>query len=306
MGNLQGLKGLNPDPQDTSDVMDEGVLEAKANDPNAAHSSYGSQWDGYSGTVPAESPYSGMGVYDGWDYADTMQYGQMQYKVGGEEDDKTPTTHSSPVPRIGQTTMMSWDNPDGAANIGPQLNELHGPDLGGVFFYQYTAPAGHEETTHYTTDRYDAPNENYLTSDVPGQLRGGSGFSPGLAGGGGRAGGNGGGSNADVTQGYGELNSLPEFQMGHSIRRVQHDSMHFDYTNTHGEQDVPFMGRHPIQQMPLDGPDSPYFVEGSIDGANIVWEGRIGDPTAYVQPAEVTVLPAASGAGQDIYAPLSF
>ena len=95
--------------------------------------------------------------------------------------------------------------------------------------------------------------------------------------------------NADTTQGYGVLNSLPEFQMGHSIRRVQHDTAHFDFTNTHGEQDVPFQGRHPVQQMPLDGPDSPYFDNGSIDGANTPWEGRIGDPSPYVQPVEPTI-----------------
>lgn len=296
MAALQGLSGLYPDPIGTGQVMDEGVLEANANDLDPEHGQYGSQSDGYSGTIPTESPYSPMSVYDGWSYADTMQYGQWDFQVPGEETDKTPETHSSPTPRIGLTTMMSWDNPDGAASIAPQMNMLHGPDLGGVTHFIRQAPGGFEEPAHYTTDRYDAPNENYLSSDIPGQLKGAGNNGVGASGNG----------NADTTQGYGVLNSLPEFQMGHSIRRVQHDTVHFDYTNTHGEQDVPFLGRHPVEQMPLDGPDSPYFEQGDIDGANIPWEGRIGDPTAYMQPAEVTTLPASSLPSQDVYASLSF
>jgi hypothetical protein len=292
---LSGLSGLYPDPQDTIDYMDEGVLEARGGPVNEEHSYYGSQSDGYSGTIPTESPYTPMAVYDGWTYQDAAQYGGRDFRVPGYEYDVTPTTHSSPVPRIGQTTMQSWDNPDGAANIGPQLNALHGPDFGGVELMIGHDPAGREEVTHYTTDRYDAPNENYLSSDVPGQLRAAGSNGVGASGHG----------NADTTQGYGKLNDLPEFQMGHSIRRVQHDHMPWDYTNTHGEQDVPFPGRHPIQQMPLDGPDSPYFEQGDIDGANIVWEGRIGDPTAYVQPPEVTTL-APSTTQADYYPALAF
>lgn len=299
MAKLAGLSGLNPDPPDTGQFMDEGVLEARASvNPNVAeHGRYGSQSDGYSGTIPLESPYSPMSVYDGWTYEDAAQYGGRDFNLPGEPLDYTPTTHASPSPRIGQTTMMSWENPAGYANLGPQNNALHGPDFGGVELMVGRDPAGREEITHYTTERYDAPNENYLSPDVPGQLRG-TGFVNGVG-----ASGHG---NADPTQGYGVLNTLPEFQMGHSIRREQHDSVHFDYTNTHGEQDVPFPGRHPIQQMPLDGPDSPYFEMGNIDGANVPWEGRIGDPTAYVQPPEVTTLPAASYTSNDVYPVLAF
>lgn len=280
MAALQGLQGLYGDPQDTADVMDEGVLEAKANPPAPDHSQYGSQSDGYSGTVPLQSPFSQMSVYDGWNSADAAEFPGQRFNVPGEETDATPVTHVAPYPRGIQ--QSSWDTPDGATMANIQLRELHGQDFGGVAQNTGNAPGGHETPAHYTTDRYTAPNENVLNADVPSQLKG--------AGNGGLTGTNGG--NADTTQGYGQLNSLEEFQAGHSIRRVQHDTVHFDFTNTHGEQNVPFWGRHPVQQMPLDGPDSPYFDQGDIDGANIVWEGRIGDPTEYVQPPEPDVAPA--------------
>jgi hypothetical protein len=295
MAALQGLSGLYADPQDTTDVMDEGVLEARAsvNPFGAEHGHYGSASDGYSGTIPTESPYSPMSVYDGWDNVYATQFGGRGFRVAGEEYDETPTTHASPSPRIGLSSMLSWDNPNGAAEVGVQGQELHGPELGGVRFNILHDPTGREEITHYTTEDYVAPNENYLSSDVPGQLKGShfTGAGGGAGAGGSHTGGGGGGSNADTTQGYGVLNTLPEFNAGHSIRREQHDRMPWDFTATHGEQDVPFMGRHPVEQMPLDGPDSPYFENGDIDGANVVWEGRIGDPTAYEQSPEVTVSP---------------
>lgn len=286
---LQGLQGLYADPQDTSDVMDEGVLEAKANPLVADHSQYGSQSDGYSGTVPVQSPYSQLAVYDGWSAADANEFPGKGFNVPGQEIDTTPVTHVAPYPRGIQ--QISWETPDGVTLANDQLRELHGEDFGGVAQNVKNSPGGHEEPSHFTTDRYTAPNDNVLNADVPAQLRG--------AGNAGLTGTNGG--NADTTQGYGELNSLEEFQAGHSIRRVQHDTVHFDFTNTHGEQNVPFMGRHPVEQMPLDGPDSPYFEGGDIDGANIPWEGRIGDPTAYVQPAEPTIAPAPADE-QDVWA----
>jgi hypothetical protein len=288
---LQGLTGLYGDPQDTTDIMDEGVLEARANPLVTDHSEYGSQSNGYQGTVPSASPFSDMAVYDGWTYEDTMQFGGGGYNVGGMATDQTPETHSSPYPR--GIIQPDWSNPSAYADAAQQMQELHGTDFGGVKFMTGHAPSGHEEETHYTTNRFDAPNENYLSA-APDQLK--PSFGHGASGGSGL-----GGGNADPTQGYGVLNTLPEFQMGHSIRREQHDSAHFDYTNTHGEQNVPFYGRHPIQQMPLDGPDSPYFAQGSIDGANIPWEGRIGDPTAYVQSPEPDIAPAAPD-GPDLYA----
>lgn len=290
MASLQGLTGLyGADPQDTGQVMDQGVLEAKANALDPEHGEYGSQHLGYQGIVPDVSPFASMGVYDGYDPAAVMQYGGMGYNTPGAALDQTPETHSSPYPR--GIIQQSWDDPHALARAGEQMVVLHQPELGGSIQYNGFAPAGREEATNYTTDRYDAPNENYLAPEIPGQIRGSRSGSGATSLGG----------NADPTQGYGVLNSLEEFQMGHSIRRVQHDSMHFDYTNTHGEQDVPFYARHPVHQMPLDGPDSPYFAQGSIDGGMIVWEGRIGDPTPYQQPPEPSFA-SAPASGEDIWA----
>lgn len=289
MAALQGLSGLYADPQDTTDVMDEGVLEAKANALASDHSEYGSQALGYSGTIPVESPFSPMPVYDGWDPEDAEQYGGRGFQVFGDVMDHTPDTHKAPYPR--GIIQQSWDTPDALASVNDQMNQLHQPDMGGPRFYNGNSMTGHEEETHYTTNDYVAPNENYLATVEDGQLKSGNG-----------RGGNGyNGGNADTTQGYGVLNTLPEFNSGHSIRREQHDTVHFDYTNTHGEQSVPFMGRHPVQQMPLNGPDSPYFEQGDIDGANTPWEGRIGDPTPYQQPVEPTIAPAPTDA-QDVWA----
>jgi len=288
MAPLQGLKGLYPDPMDTMDTMDMGVLESKAFTLDSEHGMYGSQSQGYQGSVPAVSAFSGMPVYDGWSPEDAAEYGSRDFRVTGTALDNTPDNHGAPYPR--GIIQQSWERPDDLAIVGTQISELHGADLGGVANFTGDDPTGREEPADYTTDRYDAPNENYLSSEVPGQLRG----SYGRSGGGYNSG------TADVTQGYGVLNSLEEFQMGHSIRRVQHDTVHFDFTNTHGEQDVPFWGRHPVEQMPLDGPDSPYFEQGGIDGANVPWEGRIGDPTPYEQPAEPTV--AASQEYPDVFA----
>jgi hypothetical protein len=291
---LQGLSGLYPDPQATGDYMDEGVLEAKANTPDPEHGQYGSQSLGYSGIDPTENPYGPFASYDGWAY--NADYSGMEYNVYGSADDKTPDKHIAPWPRGIQ--QPSYDDPDAYVLVGEQLQALHGENMGGVYFQIYNSPGGHEEQTDYTTDRYDAPNESYLAREQAGQLKAGSGY------GGGRAGvGNAGGSNADPDQGYGVVNSIPEFAMGHSIRRVQHDRMPWDFTLLKGEQDVPFPARHPVQQMPLDGPDSPYYAMGSIDGANVPWEGRISDPTAYQQPAEVTVAPAPSASSSsDVFA----
>jgi hypothetical protein len=295
MASLQGLKGLIPDPQDTTSYMDEGVLEARATPgtPDSDHGSYGSQYNGYSGTVPTQSPFSGFAVYDGFNTADNEGYSPRSYDMAGRKIDDTPTSHQSPYPR--GIVQQSWSNPDALALAGSQLQELHGPDLGGVEFNVQNAIPGREEITHYTTDNYIAPNSNYLSPDVPGQLRG--------AGGNNGVGASGHG-NADTTQGYGVLNSMEEFNAGHSIRRVQHDSVHFDYTNTHGEQGVPFYGRHPVEQMPLDGPDSPYFEQGSIDGANVPWEGRITDPSPYTQAPEPAI--GNAPAQSDFYPSLSF
>lgn len=286
MAKLAGLTGLYPDPQDTTDTYDEGVLEAKANPLASEHGQTGVQAYGYSGTVPTEAPFGAFAVYDGWSDTAAAEYGRLGFDAPGNALDETPVTHSSPYPR--GIIQASWGNPDALAEAGVQLRELHGLDLGGQRFFNGFSPAGREEPVHYSTDRYEAPNQTYQAPGVPGQLRGNVTYGGGSA----AAGGSGGGSNADTTQGYGQLNTVEEFQAGHSIRRVQHDRMPWDFTNTHGEQNVPFPGRHPIQQMPLDGPDSPYFTMGDISGANVPWEGRISYPTPYMQPAEPAIVPA--------------
>lgn len=288
MAPLAGLSGLYPaDPQDTQDTFDEGVLESKAFSLDDEHGSYGSQHLGYSGTVPDSSPFAGMGTYDA---GFTDEYASGEYPETRRAGDQTPDTHAAPYPR--GIRQYSIDDPMGLVEAGEQTALLHGQEFGGTGRMVLSAPSGHEEPTNYTTDRYDAPNETYQATVTQGQLKPSGDNSAGGYGGG----------NADTVQGYGVLNPTAEFQMGHSIRRVQHDHMPWDYTNTHGEQDVPFQGRHPVFQMPLDGPDSPYFEQGDIEGGQMPWEGRIGDPTVYVQPPEPTVLSGQGDSSNDVYA----
>lgn len=280
---LQGLQGMLPDPQITDQTYDEGVLEAKANEPASEHGEYGSQAIGYSGTIPLESPFANISVYDagfgdeykGIEFAEPLRAGQ----------DLTPTSHTAPYPR--GIVQPDWGNPDAYEMVGDQMIALHQPDAGGPGVYNRYQPSGREQPVNWTADKYAAPNQSVLQK-VTGQLRM---LFAGTAAGKGNSSGAG-GSNADVDQGYGVNNTLEPFNTGQSIRNVQHDSMHFDYTNTHGEQNVPFPGRHPIQQAQFAGPDSPYFEMGMNQGGQVAWEGRIGYPTAYVQPPEVTVLPA--------------
>ena len=292
---LQGLTGLYGDPQDTTDLADEGVLEAKASAPHPDHGHYGSQDYGYSGTVPSASPFSGMAAYDGGmtgtGYAG-LPYNAVGRRDDGPDDQTSGTSHQAAYPR--GIIQPSWEAPDGEyARSGAQMREVHGADMGGPDFYVNTAIADNMAGTDWTADRYESPHDVMLSANVPGQVRGGG--TGGSASNTGR-----GAGSADVVQGYGKANSLSEFAHGHSVRNVQHDKMPQDYTNTHGEQDVPFRGRHPVQQMPFSGPDSPYYSQGEIDGANTPWEGRIGDPSPYVQPPEPTV--TAAPASEDVWA----
>lgn len=305
---MQGLTGLYGPPPEAraNELMDAGVYEARAAPGTAtSHGEYGSQSLGYGGPVPTEPQTEPkMTVYDTEGqkemYYDPFFDPGVEYAI-----DNTPTTHSAKWPE--GIVQPSWGDPSAYAEVGNQMQELHGPDLGGVTRLVRDAPAGHEEPTHYTTDDYRAPNQSMLAKP-PGQLRGAGnlgGLSGNAQGGGsaGRTGGNSGGSAADVDQGYGVNNSLEEFNAGHSIRRVQHDHMPWDYSLLHGEQDVPFFGRHDlVGQMSFDGPDSPYYQAGSIDGNQVVWEGRIGDPTQYTQPPEPNTLPASQGYTPDVWA----
>jgi hypothetical protein len=276
---LQGLTGLIPDPQDIQDYMDEGVLESKAFDLDTDHSQWGSQNIGYSGTVPTQSPFTDLSVYDA---GGSDEYEGWDYPVPGQALDRTPTNHSAVYPR--GIIQPSWGDPDAYALASEQINMVHSLDQGGPKKFNQDQPSGHEDPVAWTADDYVAPNQSMLAG-VPGQLKGANGYGEGR---GNTSGG--GGSNADPDQGYGVVNTLPEFNAGHSIRNVQHNTMHFDYTNTHGEQNEPFYGRHPVQQAQFDGPDSPYFQMGSIDGANVPYV--IGYPSEYVQAPEPTVLPA--------------
>ena len=306
---VAGLTGLygNPSGQPAPQYMDEGVLEARAAPGTAtSHSEYGSQTFGYGGTVPLDPQTNpSQQTYD----AGTDQDMYWGYDFFNTESaiDRTPTTHDAEWPQgIPQSGLGSLSTPGGLEAVGQAMRVLHGNEMGGSVMFNRNQPTGHEEPTNYTTDDYVAPNESYLAS-VPGQLKAAyGGNTSNMSGGGGSPthGGNAGGSAADPDQGYGVVNSLPEFNAGHSIRRVQHDHMPWDYTLLHGEQEVPFYGRHQIVgQMSFDGPDSPYYGAGSIDGNSIPWEGRIGDPTEYVQPPEPTVLPAnLSDTSNDIYA----
>src|SRR6266568_340236 len=278
---LKGLTGMYGDPQDTVDIMDEGVLEAKANPLHPDHGSYGSQDYGYSGTVPDASPFGGMSSYDagmsGDDFSALPYDAAGRGHMDGPDDETSGRSHQAAYPR--GIIQPSWQSPDGEyARAGDQLRQVHGTDLGGPEFYVNTAIADNLAGTDWTVDRYESVDDVALAQNTPDQLKGGSASNTGR-----------GAGSADVVQGYGKANSMDEFSHGHSMRYVQHDKMPQDYTNTHGEQDVPFAGRHPVQQNTFTGPDSPYFEMGDIDGANTPWEGRIGDPSPYIQPPEPTI-----------------
>jgi hypothetical protein len=280
---LQGLSGLYPDPSDTTDYMDEGVLEAKANPIGDWHSQTGSQSTGYSGTVPTQSPFSQLDVYDAGASGD---YGGYAYDPPpGSPPDNTPTTHSAMYPR--GIIQPSWGDADAYSTVGEQINLVHSQDLGGPRKFNQVSPAGHEQPVHWTADDYLAPNANVLATGIPNQLRGANGYGEGNSNSSGA-----GGSNADVTQGYGVANTLEEFNTGHSMRYVQHDKLGFDMTLRRGESNSPFWGKHPVQQAQFDGPDSPYYEMGDIDGGQIPWEGRIGYPTPYSQAPEPTIAAA--------------
>lgn len=292
-GSLRGLRGLYGEGESQQEIpvhLDEGVLEARAAPgTGTSHGKYGVQSLGYGGPVPKESSgYQIQPVYDAGDSGEV--YADWDFPKGGSTEeylDRTPDKHGSPYPRgIVETKYggHSLNTPAGLEVAGEQMKVLHGIDFGGQRLFIAHDPAERQTVTRYTTDRYPAPNENMLQANVPNQMRGLSGTFGG--------GGSFGIGQADTTQGYGQLNNIPEFQMGHSIRRIQHDRMPWDFTNTHGEQDVLFLGRHEVRQRRLDGPDSPYFESGDIGGQHVPWEGRIGFPREYIQPPNPYTVPA--------------
>jgi hypothetical protein len=285
---LHGLYGEGKSHQDLPQHLDQGVLEARAAPGTAtSHGKYGSQSLGYGGPVPKES--SGTMIQPVYDAGtDGEVYADWDFPNSGETYlDKTPDVHGAPYPRgIVETRHggHSLNTPAGLEVAGEQMRVLHGLDFGGQKLYVAHDPAERQTVTRYTTDRYPAPNENMLNPKVPNQMR----PVAGTFGGGGQAG----MGQADTTQGYGKLNDNWEFQRGHSVRRIQHDRMPWDFTNTHGEQDVLFLGRHEVRQRRLDGPDSPYFEAGDIGGQHVPWEGRIGFPREYIQPPNPHTVPS--------------
>lgn len=276
MAPLAGLTGFDQ----ASQVTDQGVLEAHGGPVDPSHGEYGDHL--------GDSWPSAFGTgYHGAQYGPVVDQGSWpDYNQPGRPLDRTPDTHSAPYPRgLIQPDLESPGSYAQAAQaLQAQRTVLHGQDLGGPGVTTRRAPGGHETPVDITVDRYDAPNVNIL-SQVPGQLRQGNN-----------------GAGRDPDQGYGKLNDTPEFQAGHSIRIVQHDTLHFDRSLDYAPPQ-PFWGRVPIQQAGFDGPDSPYgqVLGDTSTGQQVVWEGRIGTPTAYAQPPEPAVNQAASQQ-QDVWA----
>lgn len=273
MAPLKGVTGLNAAPANAPGMQyqDQGVLEAHGFSLDPSHGvvgdAAGQMWPASYGTG-----------YSGTQYGSEVIQGQKPYyNVAGFPGDATPDTHCSPYPRgiIQPNLEQPGSYADAAFKQQVQNVELHGVSLGGDKKYNRNSPTGKEVPAHYTTDRYDAPNVNMLAQGVPGQIRGGiSGNGHGWA---------------DTTQGYGELNSTEEFQKGHSIRRIQHDTMHFDHTLDNNPA-VAFRGKFPVEQADFNV-DSPYgpVLGVATEGAQRVWESHIGNPTSYQAPAEITV-----------------
>lgn len=261
MAPLAGLGSLSSAPQET----DMGVLEAHGGPVDTTHGYYG---DRLGDTWP-----SGYGSgYHGTSYGYEVDQGEWpDFNQPGAKQDQTPTTHESPYPR--GIIQPDLETPGSYALAAEQLrvqrSEVHSPDLGAPGYLNRNAPGGRQVPDHWTTDRYESPAETNLSASVPGQLRQGSN-----------------GVGLDVSQGYGRLNDTEEFQHGHSIRVIQHDSLAWDRSLTYAPPQ-PLYPRYPMTQATFDGPDSPYGVLGDTStGQQVVWEGRIGNPTAYQQPPE--------------------
>jgi hypothetical protein len=277
MAPLAGLSGLYGIENQATGVTDAGVLEAHAA-PGTPDSTHATPGDSAGQLYPA-----GFGVgYNATAYPTEIsrngQTGEF-YEASGYELDETPSTHSAPWPR--GIVQDSYETPGMLAVVSEQIGIPHAIDQGGPSAFNENSMVAHAEPTNYTTDRYDAPNTNILASNIPGQLRGAG------TGGGGQA-------SKDVDQGYGQLNTLDEFQRGHSIRRVQHDSLVFDYTALNGGK-RPFIPRTDLGVQPaFDGPDSPYNeIQGGISGANL--PDRTGGatfPTPYEPIPDPTVAPS--------------
>jgi hypothetical protein len=285
---LSGLTGLYGD-LDTAPAgtIDEGayqVYEQGTPDPSHAKTgdTSGQEWPAGYG-----EGYSGQGTYAENESGQLAEWattaGIATFNDSPDEGaiDKTPSSHGGQYPRP-EADKISTIYPDTLAVVGQQLRLLHGNDQGGVRAFTRNSPGGKEAPTDTTVDRYDAPNVNSLAKLTGAQRATGY---PGM-------GGNGGGQHlgtADVDQGYGELNSHPEFQAGHSIRIVQHDEFPFDHTGLGDAAEGSWYGKHPLgTAQSFDGPDSPYGADGDTKRDQQRPEIR-GFPTEYIQPAPPTV-----------------
>lgn len=285
MSPLPGVQGMNADP--AVQYQDAGVLEAHGFSLDQRHMTTGGALGGQ--TWPAAYGHG----YTGSPYppiVDNQSQTGEAYADLGYPGDATPRSHSAPYARgIHQPNYEDKNSyADVSYELAMQQVQLHSPSFGADRLFNQNSPVGKETPAHYTTDRYDAPNSNVLATAVPGQLRQGTG-------------GNGGNGKSDTTQGYGQLNSTPEFQMGHSIRRVQHDTLHWDRSLDNNPA-VPFRGKFPVEQANFNTDSSYGPVAGvATQGAQIPWEGRIGNPSAYQTPSEVTVNPSPPSGG-DVWA----
>lgn len=298
MAALSGLTGLYTDLDNApAGQVDDGAYQILSQGtPDPAHrypgDSAGESWPAGYGLG-----YKGQGVYDGGgtpgEFA--MVDGIPSLPSGGALDG-TASDHGGLWPRP-EATMISTICPDESLPVvGQQMRLLHGKEKGGSIVY-LDSPGGHEEPVNITVDRYEAPDDNHLPTAPRNALRG-------LLGGvGAPAGGSHLGS-ADVDHGYGQLNSLPEFQHGHSIRIVQHDTLHFDRTlSVNHASEGTWLGKHPTGLQPrFDGPDSPYGVDGNFDGGLRAGKAStLGYPTEYAASPSPTVLPSVSASGSDVW-----
>jgi hypothetical protein len=294
MGRLQGLTGLYGPPADPNltagGTIDEGAYQAydqslQYKDAHGTPGDTANQQAAYGGA------YSGQGTYGVNESGQITDFNDIPgYYVLRDPEaplDETPSSHGGMYPRPMALAVMAQSGLD---VVGDQARALHGTDQGGPRALLGRAPGGHEQNTAWSADRFDAPNQNALAHEVSGQLKAGNG-PRGMA---------------DPDQGYGELNSLPEFQAGHSIRNVQHDSMPWDRSLTGpGGEEGTWLGRWASGTGPsFDGPDSPYGAAGNSQDL-MVAEVR-GYPTAYAQPVPPTVLPVAPGPQNDVWASSSY
>lgn len=288
MAPLTGLTGLNG--ATPPDIMDAGVADAHHAPGTVTGTGHGQYGDTSGQSWPAAFGSGWDGTSYGPDVLIDDQNGGMGKMAASGYIDKTPDVHCSPYPDIGLSTMdgVTQESINRAVDArAAQRHALHGKNLGGKTLVSQFSPAGRETPVDYTVDRYESPNATMLSENLSGQLK---------------SAGTGGGAGKDTSQGLGQLNPTDEFAHGHSIRIIQHDPMHWDRSLDYSPPQ-PFWGRKEIREARFDV-DSPYQQAGDTStGQQVVWEGRIGFPTAYQPPAEPVIHPPSPNAlGEDVWA----